>query len=384
MQRPYQVGLIGCGDIADIYFENARRFEIIEIAACASRTMANARAKAERHGIATVQTPAELIANPGIDIVLNLTTPDVHAAINLAALAAGKHVYTEKPLAASLEDGHRIMDEAAARGLHVGCAPDTFLGGRLQSARQAIDEGLIGEIVGAGAFVVSPGHEWHHPNPEFFYKPGGGPLLDIAPYYVTALLALLGPVRRCSAMARASFKERTIQSEPRRGQTIAVEVPTHVSGQLEFESGAIGSVLASYDVWDSQLPRMEIYGSRGTLCLPDLDPLHGPNLFGGPLWIKTAQTARWRGLPRPSGFDEWDEVPNTHDYNQNSRGLGLADMAYAIRDGREPRASGRMALHSLEVMYGLLTAASESRVVSIDSGCSRPAPLPKGFPQSEA
>jgi predicted dehydrogenase len=386
----FKVGVVGIGDISDVYLANLALYrDIVEVVACAGRDLDKARAKAVRHGLARAcATPDELFADPDVDIVLDLTTPSAHAALNLAALRAGKHVYSEKPLAATFAQSCELMDVAAAAGLSVGCAPDTFMGGRLQTCRRLIDDGSLGDIVGASAFVVSHGHEWHHPNPDFFYQPGGGPLLDIGPYYVTALLALLGPVETVAGMARRTFAQRTIESEPRRGQVIDVAVDTHVTGTMRFASGALGTLIASFDVWDSELPRLEIYGTRGTICIPDIDPLDGPNLFGGRVLFRDAEGARWRGMPRTAPLSEWTEIPIEHPFTstshaENSRGVGLVDMAYAIRDGRPARASGAMALHSVELMESMLTSAREDRFVRLSTTFERPAPLPVGWPVGE-
>jgi predicted dehydrogenase len=375
----YNVGLLGCGDICDIYFKNGLRSEILTMAACASLHEEKAHRKAQEYNIPKACSIDDLINDPQIDIILNLTVPEVHAKFNLAALEAGKHVYSEKPLAAVPEDGQTIIALAKSKGLIVGCAPDTFLGGRLQTCRKAIDEGLIGEPTAAAAFVVSPGHEWHHPNPEFFYKPGGGPLLDIGPYYLTALVSLLGPVTSCCAFSKTTFPERTVLCGPKSGESIKVEVPTYISGTMEFSTGVIGTITASFDIWDSQLPRIEIYGTAGTLCVPDVDPLEGPNLFGGPVLIKTKETSRWRGVPRKPELQDWDDLSVSHKYNENSRGLGLSDMAYAIRDGRPHKASGEMAYHVLEIGYALLESAKNRQYYHLSSTCNRPDPLPVDF-----
>lgn len=381
--KKLNIGLLGCGDICDIYFKTCKKFEILNITACASLHQEKAHKKAIEYNIPKACSIDELIKDSQIDIILNLTAPEVHAKITLAALEAGKHVYSEKPLSTTIKDSMKIMDLAKSKGLLVGCAPDTFLGSRLQTCRKVIDEGLIGEPIAATAFVVSHGHEWHHPNPEFFYKPGGGPLLDMGPYYITALVSLLGPARRCCGLSKMTFPERIITSQPKHGEVIKVEVPTHISGTMEFENGAIGTMITSFDIWDSQLPRIEIYGTEGTLCIPDADPLDGPNLFGGPVYVKTRKTARWCKIPRIQGFQDWDEVPATHGYNENTRGLGLADMAYAIRDERPHRANGEMAYHVLEIMHGLLDSSKEGKYYNLSSTCKRPSPLPADFPSSE-
>jgi predicted dehydrogenase len=383
----FKVGVIGIGDISDVYLFNLKKYgDIVEVIACAGRSLDKAQQKAAEHGIPRAYADAAaLIADPEVQIVLNLTIPAAHAELNLAALRAGKHVYTEKPLAATVAEGAQIMALARERGLYVGCAPDTILGGRLQTCRRLINDGTVGDIVGASAFVVSHGHESFHPNPDFFYQPGGGPLLDIGPYYMAALLSLLGPATRCCAMARRTFPTRTIGSAPRRGQAIDVAVDTHVSGNIEFASGAIGTFIASFDVWDSELPRLEIYGTKGTICLRDIDPVDGPNLFGGEVLLRTAAEYRWTTLPRPAVQPDWVKVPIAHRFNEtshrvNSRGIGLVDMAYAIRDGRAERASGQMAFHCLELMEGLLASAAQGRYVELSSTCARPEPMPQNFP----
>ncbi|MCM3791342.1 Gfo/Idh/MocA family oxidoreductase [Domibacillus indicus] len=385
----FNVGVLGIGDISDVYIQNLKKYEIVHVAACASRNLEKARKKADQHQIEKAYATAEeLIEDPEIDIILNLTVPAVHAELTVKALEAGKHVYTEKPLAAALEDGKKILDLAKEKGLYVGCAPDTFLGGRLQTCRKLIDEGTIGDIVGASAFVAYHGTESFHPNPDFFYKPGGGPLLDIGPYYITALLSLIGPVRSCSAMAKRTFDKRIIESEPRQGDVIEVEVETHITGTLQFANNALATFIMSFDVWDSELPRLEIYGTKGTICINDIDPLDGPNLFGGPILLKTKEQYRWKAMPRQKPLSRWEEVPIIHPFNEtshqeNSRGIGLIDMAYAIRDKRVERASGQMAFHSLEVMEGLLKSAKEGQFYHVKSNFNRPHPLPIHFPQSE-
>jgi predicted dehydrogenase len=377
------IGLLGCGDVSDIYFQNCAKSDVLSIVACSSLHLEKARTKARQYSIPKACSVDELLHAPEVDVILNLTSPKVHAELNLVALTAGKHVYTEKPLASTLPEGAEILAHARSRGLRVGSAPDTFLGARLQACRRALDSGMIGDPVAATAFVVSPGHEWHHPNPEFFYKPGGGPVLDMGPYYTTALIALLGPVTKVSGFSRTTFPRRTIQTLPRRGETIKVEVATHVAGTLQFAGGAIGTMIASFDVWDSELPRIEIYGTAGTLCIRDVDPLLGPNIFGGQVLVRTTDRSRWRGIPRPAGLDEWDRLPVGSTYTENSRGLGLADMAYGIRNKRPHRASGELAYHVLDVSLGLLTAAETGSTVAIESTCERPAPLPEDFPAGE-
>ena len=387
--KTFNVGIIGIGDISDVYMDNLKAYEVVNVAACAGRDLAKARRKAEAHGIRKAYaTPQELIADPDIDIVLNLTLPAVHAELTTSALRAGKHVYTEKPLAATFREAEQIIALAEERGLMVCCAPDTFMGGRLQTCRKLIDDGSIGDVTAASAFVVSHGHEWFHPSPDFFYKPGAGPLLDIGPYYVGSLVALLGPAKRCVAMSKRTFDRRVVESEPNKGQAIDVDIDTHVTGSIEFANGALVTLVASFDVWDSDLPRMETYGTKGTICMRDVDPVDGPNLFGGQVLVRDVDNYRWKGLPRREPLPDWREIPVVHRFNdlshkKNSRGIGLVDMAYAVMNGREARASGAMALHSLEIMEGLLTSADERRFYEFESRCERPAPLSLTFPDDE-
>ena len=352
-----RVGLVGCGFISDRYLRNAAIFPEFEIAACTDAVPERAAARAARYGVPAVATVAELLADPAIEAVLNLTTPGSHASVAQAALDAGKSVYNEKPLALALEDGKRLVESARTRDLRIGAAPDTFLGGGLQTCRQLIDEGAIGDPVAATAFMLIRGHERWHPEPDFYYQAGGGPLFDMGPYYLTALISLLGPVRRVTGSTRVTFPERTIRSEPRAGERIAVEVPTHLAAVLEFASGPIATLVTSFDVWASQAPKLEIYGSEGSLSLPD------PNTFAGPVRVRAADDETWR------------DVPVTRPYTRNSRGLGLADMAAGLRGGVAHRASGELAYHVLEVMHAVETASAEGRHVEIASRCQRPAPL---------
>jgi predicted dehydrogenase len=359
MTQTTNVGIVGCGNISGIYLEAGKKWEILNIAACADIDLERAQAQAAKYGVPKAGSVAELLADPSIDIVINLTIPAAHAEVALAALSAGKSVYNEKPLALDREQARQMLDLAREKGLRVGCAPDTFLGGGLQTCRKLIDDGVIGEPIGASAFMMSHGPEGWHPNPEFFYQPGAGPMFDMGPYYLTALTSLLGPVRRVTGSTRVSFPERVIGSEPLRGQVIKVNTPTHIIGVLDFTAGAIATIVTSFDVWSSELPRMEIYGSKGTLSLPD------PNTFGGPVRVRLA------------GEQSWSEVPIAHGYTENSRGLGVADMADAIRTGRTHRANGELAFHVLDLMHTIHDASREGRHIEMTSSCERPEPLPE-------
>ncbi len=355
LERPVAVGVVGCGVISEIYLTNAARWGALRVAAVADLDAAKARERGAQFGVPAVPVDA-LLADPAIKLVLNLTIPRAHAEVALAAIEAGKAVYTEKPLAIALEDGRRVLEAAAMRGVLVGCAPDTFLGGGLQTCRDLIDAGAIGEPVAATGFMLTPGHERWHPAPDFYYQPGGGPLFDMGPYYLTALVSLLGPVRRVTGSARASFPERTITSQPRAGERIPVETNTHHAAVLDFASGPIATLVTSFDAHRGDVPHLEIYGSLGTLSLPD------PNTFGGPVRLKRA------------GATEWEEIPITRPNTDNARGLGPSDLAAAMREGRAPRASGDLALHVLEVMCAVETASAEGRHVAIGSGVERPEP----------
>ncbi len=361
---PVGVGVIGCGNISAVYLRNLPRFEWLKLAACADLDMAKAESRAAEFGVPKACTPEDLLADPEVQLVVNLTVPGAHYSVAAAALDAGKHVYNEKPLALTAAQGRDLIERAAAAGLRLGCAPDTFLGAGLQTCRSLIDSGAIGRPVAATAFMVCRGHESWHPAPEFYYKPGGGPLFDMGPYYLTALVSLLGPVRRATGATAISFPERTITSEPLRGRVIRVEVPTHVTGLLEFASGAVATLIMSFDVWAAHLPCLEIYGAEGALAAPD------PNGFGGPVRYF-----------RPDRGD-WQEVALTRPYSDNWRGLGVADLADAVRAGREPRAGGRLAGHVLEIMEALHRAAETGRHIEIHSDCPRPAPLPDGIEET--
>jgi len=356
-----KVGIIGCGNISPIYIKGGQTFDILEVVACADILPEKAAAVAEKFDVPKVCTVEELLADPEIEIVLNLTVPGAHGEVGLAALEAGKSAYNEKPLAVTRRDARKMLDIAGEKGLLVGCAPDTFMGAGLQTCRKLIDDGAIGEPVAATAFFTCRGHESWHPDPEFFYKPGGGPMFDMGPYYITAMVSLMGPARRVTGSARITFPERTITSKPKNGTKIEVEVPTHVAGVIDFECGAVATVVMSFDVWAAELPRIEIYGTEGSLSVPD------PNTFGGPVRLRRSDDADWR------------EVELTHPYAENSRGLGVADMAYALRSGRPHRASGAMAYHVLDIMHAFHDASDEGTHVELASTCDRPAPLPMGL-----
>jgi predicted dehydrogenase len=355
MSTKYKVGIVGCGNISGIYLKNLPSFENLEVTAVADLDLDRASAKAEEFGVARALTVEEMLASD-VDVIVNLTIPAAHGEIGLAALNAGKHVYNEKPLSIELEDARKMLELAKSKNLRVGCAPDTFLGAGLQTARAVLDAGTIGQPVGAHAMMVSTGPEAWHPDPEFFFKRGAGPLFDMGPYYITALVHLFGAVKRVTANARITHASRTVGSGPKKGQQITVETPTHIAGVLEFSAGMLATLTMSFDAMQGSAPNIEIMGSQGALLVND------PNMFTGVL-----QT-------RDSKYD-WHDVPIMRPYSENTRGLGVADMMKAHSESRAHRASGELAFHALEVMHGVLTAAQESRFVDILSQPAQPAPL---------
>lgn len=382
--KPFRIGLIGTGRISDIYIQNCSKFDELEIVSCGSLDAEESKKKAQVYGIPTVQSPEEILADPNVDCILNLTIPASHAAVTLQALEAGKHVYSEKPIATDILDCRRILNLARSKNLKVGNAPDTFFGGRWQTVRKLLDQQVIGKPTGVMAFAGTHGVERHHPNPDFYYQTGGGPLLDLGPYYLTAMVFLLGPILKVSGMARKTFDQRVIENGNRYGEKIDVEVDTHSLSMLEFQNGTIGSMTLSFDIWDSETPRFEIYGEDGTICIPDPDPVHGANIFQGPVLYRTRSESRWEFQPRPKDRGDWLVAENTHGFNQDSRGVGLLDLYYAVRDDRTVRASAELAAHVSEVMHGILDAPSQGGFVAINSTCDVPEILPENFPASES
>ncbi|GAA2335535.1 Gfo/Idh/MocA family oxidoreductase [Dactylosporangium salmoneum] len=358
MGDPLTVGIIGAGKISAQYARTLTATADATLTHVADLDPARAGLlAADFPGVRPVLT-ADLLSSPDVDLVLNLTIPAAHASVALTALAAGKHVYNEKPLAATTAEARRILDVASVAGRRVGCAPDTVLGTGVQTARAALAGGLIGTPVAATAFMTTPGHERWHPDPEFYYQPGGGPLLDMGPYYLTALVTLLGPVRRVTALSSTPRATRTIGSGPRAGTTFPVGIPTHETGLLEHASGALTTLLMSFDVWAAQLPRIEVYGSDGTLHLPD------PNHFAGPVRHFAAATESWSELPELAG------------YRAAARGTGVADLARALAAGTGHRANAGLAYHVLDVMESLQTAAASAAAVTLTSTCEIPPVVP--------
>lgn len=351
-----RVGILGTGNISPAYCAGIRDWDVLDLVGAADIIDGKARKVAEEHGIPRVMEVDELLTSPDIDIIVNLTVPKAHAMMSIRALEAGKHVYTEKPLSIRRADAKRVLETAAAHGLHVGSAPDTFLFGQHQTVRRLIDEGAIGEPVAAAANMAGHGPESWHPNPAFFYQNGGGPLLDMGPYYVTCLLNLLGPVRSVQAYARISMPERSA-GESAGFQRIGVETPTHFGGTLDFHSGPLATMVMSFDVWKHNLPQLEIYGTEGSLQVPDPNG-HDP---------KEVRVSHRDG--------EWEEVPSRYS-GDFRRGIGLADMAQAILSGRPHRASGALAYHALDVMEAFFDSSEQGARIMVESTIERPAPLP--------
>lgn len=357
------VGIIGCGNISTSYLGLAPLFRSLRLVAVADINMDAARARAEEYDL-RADTVEELLKAPDVDVVVNLTIPEVHFAVTKRILEAGKHAYSEKPLVLTLQEGETLRELAASKGLLVGSAPDTFLGGAHQQARAAIDAGDVGKIIGGTCHVMGHGMEAWHPNPDFFYQPGAGPVLDIGPYYVTNLIQLLGPVKAVVALATATFGERIIGNGDREGEAVPVNTPTNIHALLEFANGATVTLGASWDVWAHRHTNMELYGETGSLFVPD------PNFFGGMVEI---------GGPDQeiTGLPAWDHpfgVPNQGE-RANYRCAGLADMAAAIDAGRAHRCNIDLAVHAVDVMTGILRSGEARRFVELSTTCERPAAL---------
>ncbi len=357
--RKVGIGIIGCGNISTAYLKAAQRFPVLDIKAVADMRSEAAEKRGAEFNVPWMRVD-QLLKRDDVELVINLTVPLAHTDVSLAVLDAGKHVHSEKPLGVNVTEARKVMELAAMKNLRVGCAPDTFLGGGHQTARKLIDDGVIGTPVAGSAFFMCPGHERWHPSPGFYYLRGGGPMLDMGPYYITDLVQLLGPVASVMGSTARPKSERLVTSEPMNGTLIPVEVSTHVAGMLEFESGAVVSIAMSFDVPKHRHTPIEIYGDKGSILEPD------PNRFGGEV-----QVAKTGG--------EWETMPLTHGHVEGEfRSIGAADMATAIVTNRPHRASGALALHVLEVMEAFQTSADEGRRVRIESRVERPAMMPAG------
>jgi predicted dehydrogenase len=361
-----KIGIIGCGNISGIYLENlTNMFDLLEIKGCCDLIQERALKKQEEFGFEVIyEKDVDVVADPEIDIVLVLTQPQFHYELCMMALEGGKNVYCEKPLSLNRKDGIKIKELAKSKGLLAGGAPDTFLGAGIQTCRNLIEEGWIGKPIAASANLMCHGHESWHPDPEFYYQLGGGPMFDMGPYYLTALVNLLGPIASVAGSTVKAFDQRTITSEKKFGNKVDVEVPTHITGILNFESGAVGTIVTSFDIWKHNMPFIEIYGTEGTISVPD------PNNFGGPVKYQK-QTG------------EWYDMPVIYEYPENSRGLGLCDMAVALRTKRAQRASVDVTYHVLDVMEGLHDASDQGVVYKIKSTCAKPVQMAKTLLKGE-
>ena len=360
MKEIVNIGILGCGNISDIYLTNlTTMFHGVKVLGVCDINLDAVKAKTEKYNLPVLfHSYEEMLASDEVDVVLDLCPPLLHYEMNKKALLAGKHIYSEKPLAVEYGQAKELVELARASGLQIGCSPDTVLGASIQTCRKLIDSGMIGDVVGCSANLIKRGVETWHPNPNFLYQPGGGPILDMGPYYIGTLLQLVGRVRSVQSTSTISFKERVITSQPHYGEIIHVNVPTYVNTLLEFDSGALGTLTMTFDVHKAHLPFVEIYGSKGSLSVPD------PNCFGaGPIL-----------LFRPEQGD-WLEMPEMFPYHENSRGLGLTEMCRAIREGRECRANGMAALHAVEIMDTIGKSAETGKKIQLESDYHRPAPM---------
>ena len=364
----YSIGVIGCGNISSAYFRLGPSFRRLNFTACADINPDAAKAQAEKFDLKPMSIE-DLLADPSIDIVVNLTIPDAHFGVSKQILEAGKHAYSEKPFVLTLEEGEELRGLAEKHGLRVGSAPDTFLGGAHQQARAHIDSGAAGTVTSGTAVVMGHGMEHWHPNPDFFFLPGAGPVLDLGPYYVTNLINLVGPIKRVGALTSMAQKTRIIKSEPRRGEELPVKTPTNIHALLEFQSGATITMLTSWDVWAHTHSNMELYGTGGSVYVPD------PNFFGGTVEAGGGDQAPMAPLDaweHPFGIPNEDHGPNKM---ANYRGAGLADMARAIDEGGPHRCSLEVALHAVDVMTSVLRSGDTGQFETLATTCDRPAPL---------
>ncbi|GGA51547.1 Gfo/Idh/MocA family protein [Pelagibacterium lentulum] len=368
MTKTMGVGILGAGNISTAYLKLAPLFKGLEVRAVADIVPEAAKARADEFGVLAL-TPDQMLANDEIDVIVNLTIPDAHYRVSKDIVSAGKHAYSEKPLVLTLEEGEDLRAAAKSNGVEVGCAPDTFLGGAHQQARAIIDDGHVGKIVSGTCHVMSYGMEHWHPNPDFFFKPGAGPVLDIGPYYIANLINLVGPVKRVTAFSGSARDKREITSEPRRGEFVTVETPTTIHAVMEFHNGAIITLGASWDVQAHQHANMELYGTDASLYVPD------PNFFGGELVIARRDGEREIVEPwaHPLGVPNW-ERPNGPPF-ANYRTAGLADMVQAIGEGKKPRCSLDATLHGVDVMTSILKSGETGNAIELTTTCERPEAL---------
>lgn len=358
--KPMRVGIIGAGNISSIYCENLKKFPSTELVGIADLLPAAAQAQAEKYEIKAF-TVDELISSDEVDLIINLTIPAVHGQVALQVLNAGKHVHNEKPLAPNREEAREMLRIAKEKGLTIGCAPDTFLGAAHQHVRKLIESGIIGPVVGVHGYMTSRGVESWHPNPEFFYKPGAGPMLDMGPYYLTAMVNMFGPIRRVASITNITYPERTVTSEPKKGTVIKVETPTHFGTTVQFHSGVVGQLTMSFDThgFEGQ-PCIVVYGGDGTMIVPD------PNSFDG--WDGRPETGNI--IVRKNG--ESEIIRSIEPFKTNSRGLGVLDTVHAIAEGRPNRASGDLAFHVLDAMLASIESSEQDRFINLETKPDQP------------
>lgn len=378
--RNVNVGILGCGVISNTYIRDIKRFyPSLHLAACADVNVELAKSHAEKYQIPSGCSVEEMLAMEEVELVVNLTPPQFHMELNKKILQAGKHVFCEKPFAPTAAQARQVMDLADEKGLLVGSAPDTFLGSSLQTCRKILDDGWIGKPLYVTANMMSNGVETWHPAPANFYRQGAGPLYDMGPYYFTALAALLGPVKRVSAFSGTGFPVRKVYTGPLKGQEVPVETPTHYSGTAELVSGVIVSMNISFDIWHSNLPMFEIYGTDGTLEVPD------PNMSGGrPRIYRKERTldvlyddSRETKEKQDTSVELPELYPHIGDY---TRGIGVLDLACAIDEKRKPRVNAEMACHVIEAITGMMESAQDKKVYEMKTTCEKPEPIKTGTP----
>ena len=362
--KKINVGVVGCGNISGIYLTNLTGMfaDTVNVTAVCDLIPERALEAQKKYGIPKAYfTDEEIMADDEIELIVNITTPDQHCPVNLMALQAGKHAYCEKPLAICREDGEKQVSLAREKGLLLGGAPDTFLGGGIQTCRKLIDDGWIGDVVAVNASMRCHGHESWHPGPAFYYQKGGGPMFDMGPYYLTCLVNLVGAVESVMAFTRITFPQRLITSQPLRGTLVDVEVPTHIAGLMKFENGAIGTLTTTFDVYDDHQACVEVFGSRGSILVPD------PNGFGGQVKLLR------------EGQSVYEDVPVVYGYRENSRGIGVADMCAALREGRTPRANCAQTFHVLDLMCAFHESAACGKEIALRKGFARQPALSLGM-----
>lgn len=369
MAKTFGVGIMGAGNISAAYLRLAPMFKGLDVRAVADIVPAAAQKRAEEFGV-KAQTPDELLKNSELDVIVNLTIPSTHYSVSMDIISAGKHAYSEKPFVLSLEEGMALKKAADDRNLKVGSAPDTFLGGAHQQAREIIDSGKLGKIMSGTTHVMSRGMEHWHPNPDFFFQPGAGPILDLGPYYVTDLIHLLGPVKRLSAFTNMARTEREVTAEgPYKGTFVKVGTPTTIHGVLEFASGAIVTIGASWDVAAHGHHNIELYGTDGSIFMPD------PNFFGGDLVTTNIAGEKTSVTPWDHPFGKANQGLDTEQPRANYRAAGLADMMASIDGGYRARCGLDVALHAVDVMTSLLKAGESGQVLTLSTTCERPLAL---------